>query len=442
MKFLLSFFILIVLLVPDLSSQELTSPWSFGISAIKSEYRGDLGDNLFDWSNSQYFGVGLHVRNYVSPAIDMGLDLSISDHGYWEGSKSNFLSKQYQGSLQVVYKLNNGILLREQAVIAPYMLVGIGYTFYKSDPTRGSNEMTLNIPLGLGLKIKMGRSVSLFMQSTYNLTNSDMTDMMAGDVNANNLVKGNDHFLNHQLGFVFSFGNRGKKMDSDGDGFSDHDDACPKVSGIAAMQGCPDTDLDGITDSEDPCPNQNGSMLMGGCPDTDQDGIADHEDECPVNAGPIALRGCPDSDNDGVTDAFDLCPFFPGSLSNKGCPKIEPQTRALLKKANKEVVFESGSSRFKESSIVVLQELLAVLKQHAYYELIIESYIFDELKVDDQESERSQDRANVVKEFLVTNGIESDRLITAGYSARKSDDNEGTELKNKMIERLEFKINF
>ena len=442
MKYILCFFFLSILLSSEIRCQDISSPWSIGVSVIKSEYRGDLGYNLFDWKNSQYFGAGLQIRNYVNSTFDVGVDLSISDHGYWEGSNNNFLSKQYQSSLQIIYKFNNGYILNEQSAFAPYLLAGAGYTFYKSDPSRGSNDMLLNIPLAFGFKVKLGRRVSLFMQSTYNLTNSDKSDMMSGDINTNNLVNGNDHFLNHHMGFVINIGKNERKMDFDKDGITNFYDDCPNVSGVEAMQGCPDTDFDGIKDSEDPCPNQSGSLLMGGCPDTDKDGIADHEDECPVNAGSIALRGCPDSDNDGVTDAFDPCPNFPGSLANKGCPKIEPQTRALLKKAKTEVSFEMESSRFQESSIPILQEILNVMMEHSYYELIIESHYFDEAKEDKFELNLSQNRADVIKQFLVTNGIDEDRLIPVGYGSYKPHAISMAELEDNMLETLEFKINF
>ncbi len=442
MKYLLCICLFSFLICSQLESQEISAPWSIGISGVKSEYRGDLGHNLFDWKNTQYFGIGLQIKHYINPTFDMGLDLSMSDHGYWAGKSKNFLSKQYQSSLQLVYKFNNGYILKESSLIAPYLQAGLGHTTYKSDPKRGSNKSIVSIPLSLGVKVKVSRSVAMFVQSSYNLSNADDTDMMSGDINTNNMVNGNDHFLNHQLGFSFVLGNRSKKLDLDGDGITDFEDACPKVSGLAVMQGCPDTDLDGVKDTDDPCPNQSGTVLMGGCPDTDQDGIADHLDECPVNAGSIALRGCPDSDNDGVTDAYDECPFFAGSLANKGCPQIGSDTRSLLKKANKEVSFEKESSKFEESSILVLQELLLLLKEHPYYELIIETHVFDESNDEAFEMKLSQDRADVIKDFLITNGIDADKLIAIGYGSYRPINFKPSEHLTRMKESLEFKVNF
>lgn len=433
----ISFFITV-----ELFSQEVNAPWSLGVSVVKSEYRGDLGHNLFDWEGTQYYGAGLQVKHYINSAFDIGLDMSVSDLGYRNDLGDQFLSQQIQGSLRLQYKFNNGYLLSEASKVAPYLQAGVGYTMYNSDPKRGANLSVINIPLTLGIKFRMSPRISLFIQSTYHLTDDDTMDMLAGDVNTNNMVNGNDHFLNHQMGLTFSLGNKTKKLDVDGDGFTDFEDACPKVFGVAAMQGCPDTDRDGIKDSEDPCPNQSGSLAMGGCPDTDQDGLADHEDECPVNAGSIALRGCPDSDGDGVTDAYDNCPHNAGSLTNKGCPKIEPSTRDLMKKANEEVKFVSESAKFQETAIEVLQEILSVLEAHPYYELIIESHVFNESKEDAFELKLSQDRADVIKEFLVTNGINSEKIIAVGYGSFKPHYFNQEELQTEFIERLEFKINF
>ena len=41
---------------------------------------------------------------------------------------------------------------------------------------------------------------------------------------------------------------------------------------------------------------------MNGCPDSDGDGLSDLEDACPQLAGPASMKGCPDSDGAGIND--------------------------------------------------------------------------------------------------------------------------------------------
>lgn len=54
-----------------------------------------------------------------------------------------------------------------------------------------------------------------------------------------------------------------ERTDTDGDGFLDHEDACPDAAGTA--EGCPDADDDGVRDADDSCPGTAGSGADG-CP--------------------------------------------------------------------------------------------------------------------------------------------------------------------------------
>ncbi len=96
------------------------------------------------------------------------------------------------------------------------------------------------------------------------------------------------------------------RADSDGDGFSDSDDACPWAAGIFAPErpGCPlrsdrDRDGDGTPDERDLCPGQAGAASANGCSlmrDEDGDGAPDHVDVCRSDFGPIRddlALGCP-----------------------------------------------------------------------------------------------------------------------------------------------------
>jgi OOP family OmpA-OmpF porin len=97
----------------------------------------------------------------------------------------------------------------------------------------------------------------------------------------------NDNYMTLTAGLKL---NLGAKKDTDGDGITDKEDACPEVKGLAALNGCPDSDGDGITDAEDECPDAPGSAEMKGCPDGDNDGVADKHDTCPDEKGLAASQ--------------------------------------------------------------------------------------------------------------------------------------------------------
>ncbi len=125
-----------------------------------------------------------------------------------------------------------------------------------------------------------------------------------------------------------------EKVDTDGDGIPDLEDACPNAPGPQETGGCPiakDTDGDGIPDDIDRCPldaeDFDGFQDEDGCPDPDNDGdgIVDKADACPNEPGPIENHGCPikDTDGDGVPDDKDLCPTVAGLKIFNGCPDTD-----------------------------------------------------------------------------------------------------------------------
>ncbi len=100
-------------------------------------------------------------------------------------------------------------------------------------------------------------------------------------------------------------------VDTDGDGISEGiSDVCPMTYGesnSAASRGCPDSDGDGYTDPEDAFPDQPLQWA-----DQDGDGFGDNVqftdgDECIDVYGKSTengVQGCPDSDGDGHADPF------------------------------------------------------------------------------------------------------------------------------------------
>ena len=203
--------------------------------------------------------------------------------------------------------------------------------------------------------------------------------------------------------------------DRDNDGIKDEDDACPDNYGPLSNQGCPDTDKDGLFDFLDDCPEAYGPKENKGCPwpDTDNDGLLDKDDECPNLAGPIANRGCPyqDTDNDGVLDKDDDCPVTPGTIANKGCPEIEKEVEEILKTAFDNLEFETGKDIIKEGSLPSLAELGEVLMKKPNWGLQISGHT-DNVGDDQKNLILSKKRAEAVKNFMIQQGIEANRLST------------------------------
>jgi len=181
--------------------------------------------------------------------------------------------------------------LPDSAIAFPYLLGGLGYAFDESA------ENNVQIPLGLGINVKVAPNLYVNAQGEYRLSFEE---------DRNNVQFG--------LGLRRYFGPSEQKLDttvviemtpidSDGDGITDDLDNCPQTPGLEAFSGCPDTDSDGIEDAFDACPKLYGPKELKGCPDSDGDGVSDPEDDCPNIFGEKSNRGCPVKrviDSDGL----------------------------------------------------------------------------------------------------------------------------------------------
>jgi len=457
----------------QINAQNATAPWSIGLSGGKSAYNGDLGNAFFNFEQP-YQGIGgLKIARYINPSLDVSLDGTYGRYGYWENGTDQFLSNMLQGNVTLDYKFNNGYILSEDAIIAPYIFGGLGFTNINHEENeagtaRAADGTDVYIPLGLGATVNITPNLGLFWQGTYGGLNfNDERDLrVAGD--------NNDQFMLNQIGVKANFGSGGMK-DADGDGIADNKDACPNTpAGPNGYKGCPDSDGDGLIDRADECPNTFGQKKFKGCPDTDGDGLMDKIDSCPDVAGPAKLKGCPDTDGDGIADNIDECPDQRGTRANRGCPTttvvmdtdgdgipnsedqcpsvagpastrgcpvipIEDQT--VFEEALRGIQFETAKAVIKSSSYSILDNVVTVMQNNPQYKLSIEGH------TDSQGSETlnldlSQRRAEAVRLYLVNNGIAAARMAATGYGESMPVADNNTAEGRALNRRVEFKVSY
>lgn len=233
--------------------------------------------------------------------------------------------------------------------------------------------------------------------------------------------------------------------DSDGDGVADKDDGCPSIAGSIDNKGCPppDRDGDGISDSEDHCPDTAGLAKYQGCPipDSDRDGINDEEDHCPHSAGTADNGGCPlpDRDKDGIPDDKDSCPSLPGNADNHGCPIIDKAIISRVNNAAKRVQFNYNSTTLTTASKKVLREVVKILKSYPELRVFIEGYTSSDGNPKNH-LRLSTARANAVKQYLESQGIDASRLRAEGFGAANPLNSERTEYLRSLNRRVELKI--
>jgi OOP family OmpA-OmpF porin len=229
--------------------------------------------------------------------------------------------------------------------------------------------------------------------------------------------------------------------DPDKDGIRGAADKCPNEpedkDGFQDEDGCPDldNDNDGIPDAQDKCPlepeDKDGFQDEDGCPDPDNDGdgIPDAQDKCPLEPedkdGFQDEDGCPDpdNDNDGVPDAQDKCPLEPetknGYQDDDGCPDEIPAKLKQFTGVIQGINFKVSDATLQASSNTTLDKAVAVLKEFGDLKLEIQGHTDDQplkpgSKYPDNQA-LSQSRADTVKAYLVSKGIDESRLTSKGY---------------------------
>jgi OOP family OmpA-OmpF porin len=233
--------------------------------------------------------------------------------------------------------------------------------------------------------------------------------------------------------------------DTDHDGVTDDKDACPEQPGPTA-DGCPlrDSDGDGFTDDKDACPKQAGRAPCGCAPvDTDGDKVIDELDRCPGEAGPI--EGCPDpdADHDGVPVPQDKCPNQPetrnGYEDADGCPDEIPEQVKKFTGVIQGIEFDRGKETIRPVSTPTLDAAAKVLTDYPTLRVSISGHTDSD--GDKQTNlDLSKRRAESVKAYFVSKGLDPSRIETRGAGPEEPIADNKTAAGKQKNRRIEFKL--
>ncbi len=287
---------------------------TFGIGAGMLTYYGDYMKegsilSLNNFKSGYSFIYEERLSNFLGVSL-MGLYGNISAN---DDSKDhyNFKSQLVQGGLNLHFHIDNGTILKANAMIAPYFTIGVGYIEFEpkgdlldkngnkyyywedgsirnvaegssdssyiiardynfetklSDPKVKYQKNTVVFPCSFGTKLKLSKSFDLDLSYYYVFTNTDYLDNVAENGNYDNYGYFN-FSLNYKIGGYKNQNQNSKYL----------------ISDFKEMQQI-DTDRDGIVDDEDMCPATKRSVFVDskGCPlDDDKDGVPDYLDKEP-----------------------------------------------------------------------------------------------------------------------------------------------------------------
>lgn len=419
-KILLSLFALYTMLPSGYSQNDEILPKSLGVSFFLNDFVTParirstslsqvLSDKSFAKLREMSPGLAITYFKGLKKHVDVAATIAGSFVRYPMPSRS-FASDNLLLEANAAVNLK---MTSEKYWVQPYITLGVAGHKYRS-------YYGASLPLGLGLKINILDEAHLFITSTYRVPIT---------------LETSNYHMQHGIGIAGRLGKKKEPVvippppppppkDTDGDGIIDDEDKCPTVKGVAKYQGCPipDTDGDGINDEEDKCPTVAGVARYQGCPipDTDGDGINDEEDKCPTVAGVARYQGCPvpDTDGDGINDEEDRCPKLKGTVENFGCPEIKPEVKKRIEIAAKNILFNTGKYTLKSSSFKGLNDVVAIMKDNPDMLLAIDGHT-DSDGSEEMNQTLSENRANTVKNYLVSKGIDESRITATGHGELK-----------------------
>src|SRR5210317_1782720 len=166
--------------------------------------------------------------------------------------------------------------------------------------------------------------------------------------------------------------------------------------------------------------------------DSDGDGVPDYLDRCPGTPPGVAVdnSGCPfDSDGDGVADHLDKCPNTPkgATVNEAGCWSL--QATAL---------YDSNSSYIRTEAYPLLDEVASILEKNPEMEVEVQGHT-DNTGSAKYNQWLSEKRAQKVKDYLVSKGIDPSRLEAKGYGLTQPVASNATEEGRAQNRRVELK---
>jgi OOP family OmpA-OmpF porin len=165
------------------------------------------------------------------------------------------------------------------------------------------------------------------------------------------------------------------------------------------------------------CPNTPAGIPVDpdGCPlYSDADAVPDYQDKCSgTEPGiPVDASGCPvDSDVDGVADGRDACPSTPVGVrvDARGCP-ITGERIAIVTNIN----FDFNRANVRDNVQRRLDRVIQLLKEMSEVDVQIVGYT-DDIGSVDYNLALSLRRAEAVRDYIVSSGIDNARLSVAGH---------------------------
>lgn len=200
--------------------------WEIGVGAGTMAYEGDFNGNILkNWQPA----VRAVLRRVINPYMDVALNVS---YGKLAGNPAD-VETHYPDAEQlkkfsnpcvdagVRYEYNfwpygTGLDYRGAKRLTPFVFGGVGLTYASTDE---KSLVTANVPLGLGVKLKVATRLNLGLEWGVHFTFSDKLDGVADPygVKSTGLFKNTDCYSALSVTLTYSFAPKCKTCNNDRD---------------------------------------------------------------------------------------------------------------------------------------------------------------------------------------------------------------------------------
>ena len=343
--------------------------------------QGEIFEDFFNVSDHWNFGgPTISISKLISKSFYLGIEMSINDIKKIEGQqKIDF--PYYSGEVFVRKTFNNKKRLR------PFVKSGFGISGIDrglfGDSIPFSQYFSKTLSPSFGAQFRITNHIGIEVSSSFNKALDK---------------KGISH-LRHNFSVYLGLGD----TDKDRDGIINRKDKCPKIPGDPEFNGCPDTDGDGIPDPEDKCPEISGELVNNGCPEaedlSDENKTLDDENL----KTQIGTESPTISDNISSIDQQ-------SSEDKLGALEDEKISKTTLPDEQMLIYFPANSSKvLGKTTIKKLKIVVSTLLNQMDLKVLLEGHSSNDGDFTINLN-LSQQRANIVKDFLIGEGVESNRI--------------------------------
>lgn len=386
--------------------------WSIGLNAGALTPSVILGGHNDVSKPEVNLGYGGFIKKQFSPLFSVQADFlkgkfsGTDEPSSWNDADARGIAFEtdlnWQTGLSGNFNLGNVDFLRRKNSVGFFLTAGYNLANYTvtsggGAAADGESRLEQSIPVGGGIKFKLGEVVSLNLgYKMYFLDADNLDGTWTGDPYEGSL----DKYSYGYAGLEFTLGNKSKP-------------ALEWSNPVAAMY---DELKDPELANELAALKQRVSTL---------EGLVDELGK--------------DSDGDGVSDKFDKCPNTPAGtvVDGSGCPiKFPEQVKEASLGNYSAIQFEFDSYVLKTSSYPTLDKVSQDLRNSSS-SITLNGYASAE-GTEDYNLQLSKDRANAVKNYLVNSGVDANKVDVVGHGESNPVASNSTEAGRVQNRRVEF----